>query len=282
MTFASAQMQGQPVSRMGFGVVQLYPGQQEKYCGVQACLAFSNMLINALDPYRFSKVAFSGAAAGGTGVTILAQSRVAFANNVGDTAEANTGYPFALTKAETDYDESENPVPQNCNYLFCAVGLTAAMERPFEILVDSAPTAPLDYPNWISTTADYRETGKEVIYDNTWLSISYGNNGCTYDIGLAKHFPTPNSPMGGDTLSPGRIAMPLVWTPFNAVVCIDSLRNNRKAVLNATLEHDFLIDETSAHIATDGTVYFPMEFALPGFVIQTPGCDALFSAMVAG
>lgn len=263
------------------GVVRPFPGQESSYCGVSACSAFRDMLINALTPRRYSKVGIVATVSAAAGVVFAAQTLTAFANVVGDNgsgAATGNGFPvgYTLTRAETNYLNFEDPVPQNSNVLFCVVGMTASLERPWSPDSMAAFTTKT-YPTYITQGPDYRETAREDLYCNTNLQLSYGNNGCTYDIDLVKHYPNPNTPQGGDTLQSGVIAAPLMFSPLNSVVCIDSLKNNRRAVINVTLNHALTIPQTSLVLPVGPLpLLFPLELALFGFIFAVPTPAAMF------
>ena len=264
---------------MALGVIKPHPGQEEDYCGVAACTAFRDMLINALNPIRYSKVGFEGVITAGVSLAFTsgANNLTAFANVIGDNAAANTNFTAPLTLADTNYHQSEDPVPQNGGFLFCAVGMNVALERPF-VQVDA--TGARSYPAYVSQVADYRNTIQEALYCGASATIQYGNNGCQYEIGLLKHFPSPNTPHGGDTMAPGVIAGTLMFNPLNAVVCIDSLKNNRRAVIAVALAQDFTVDQTAQVIpapAAASHLIVPAELSLFGFVIQVPTAGDFFT-----
>lgn len=281
LTPASAQ--NIPLAPYARGVVGPHPGQEDSYCGVAACTVFREMLINALVPHRYSKVCIDSAivTAGGP-ISFAPQQQIAFNYVVDSTGSGGFPSTYKITKAETNYLSSEDPVPQNGGYLFCAVGMTVAAERPF--MWDGSSKV---YPTFITQGPDYQNTIREELYGNVFAQLAYGNNGCTYDLGNIKYYPTPNTPHGGDVVAPGVIAGQLAFNPFNSVVCIDSLRNNRRAVITVNLPTAFTLPVTTLPTtqipalpaAATSPLFCPLEFVLFGFIIQVPTTGDFYNLM---
>lgn len=251
------------------GVVRPCEGQEDCFSGVDSCSVFKLMLVNSLDPIRYSKIAFQGSSdAALASVTVLAQSRTAFVLRVGDVSTAtagSAGYVGVLNESHTNYFNFEDPVPLNCNLMFCAVGLAVSAERPF---VGDASHA---YPSWLSAFPDIRETIREDVLDNTFLNVVIGNNGCNYRVGLAKHFGASAEPKGADIIVNSLYASPLDFVCFNAVVCIDSLQNNRRATIGVTLGNDLVVTSSTAPVTTSELVRIPLELQLYGFIVSYQG-----------
>lgn len=261
-----------PTNQASVGVVKTWPGQDECYSGFASCSVFREQLINSLQPRQYSKIAMNATVLDvGLATERLQfdpQAWIAFDYVQGDPGGTN-GFPawYLATHGETSLQTSEDPVPQNDQILFCAVGMTCEIERPW---ADVNQASAKSYPNWLVVSGDYRETSREDLYDNVWMSLNVGNNKCAFDLGLARHYPSPNAPNGSDILAPGYIAMPLVFTPFNAVVCMGSLKNNRRVTMQVSLDHGFSIPQTSLQLPATGSakVYVPVAFEWFGFFLD--------------
>jgi hypothetical protein len=250
-----------------FGVVRPYPGQEQTFCGIGSCAAFREFLRNSLTPIRYSKIAITATVTAAAGVVVAAQAPVAFADWIDVTTGGSTGLPYTLTAADTNYFEFERPVPDTSDFLYCAVGMAAVAERPF-LYTDGAKV----FPSYIGESGDYREALREELYNNVSLQWNVGNNGCKYDIGRLCDFPSPNSPHGSDVLAPGVIARELGFTPFNAVLAIDSVKNQRRATITASVTHAFTLQPTSLTLPTGPeTLYSPVSLSLFGFICSLPG-----------
>lgn len=252
---------------MAFGVIRPYPGQEQTFCGIGSCAAFRDFLRNSLTPIRYSKVAFQFTVTD-TGIVSKTQTDpVAFQDWIGVAAGGATGLPYTLTAEDTNYYEFERPVPDTSDFLFCAVGMCEVIERPF-----TSDGTVKTYPVYITEANDYRETLRESLYNGVSQQWKVGNNGCLYDISRVCDYPSPNSPHGSDVVAPGVIARELGFTPFNAVLCIDSVKNQRRAVISLTASHGLSIPATSATLPTGPeTLYVPVTLELFGFVCQLPG-----------
>ena len=250
------------------GVVGPVDGQEDDFCGVGACGAFKDMLINALTPLRYSKVGLFGTAAPGVDIQFAKQTVTAF-GYVQDDLVPGMG-AIVATASHTNLSRPENPVPKNGGFLFCVVGLTADVERPY-----ASDAEFQSYPQMIGEAPDYREAIRESIINNASLQFKYGNNGCTYDINLLKHNPGPNAAVGSDKIGTGQIAAPLLFNPLNSVVCVDSLDNNRRCTMDLNLGQSLKFLQTSLAI-TAATVRVPVEITWFGFVILAPNGSQVF------
>lgn len=271
----STQAPDLSLSLYATGVVRPCEGQEECFAGVGSCGVFREMLINSMTPIRYSKIVFQGTSTAATStVAIPAQTRIAFNESVGDVSTAaNSGYTgSALTHAETNYETFENPVPENSNMLFCVVGMAISAERTFTA-ADGAFGTHI-YLTWLTAFPDIRETIREDVLDNTSLFWNIGNNKCIYQIGLAKHWGAAAEPKGGDKISSSVYASPLDYVCFNAVLCIDNLRNNRRATLTLSLDRAISAISTTAPITDDTGVRVPLETQLYGFIVMFQGAQA--------
>ena len=247
------------------GVVGPVDGQEDDFCGVGACGAFRDMLINALTPLRYSKGGLVGTAVAGADIQFPVQSVELFNYVQGDFFPLSTG-PSGIqaTESHTNYTRVENPTPRNGGWLFCVVGVTADVERPY--LNDGIFQA---YPQMIGESSDYREPLREGVINNGALKFHYGSNGCTYDQNLLKHNAGPYAAVGGDKIATGQVAAPLLFNPLNSVVCVDSLDNNRRCTMELRLGQALKLSQTSLAI-TGGTIVAPVEVCWFGFVIIAP------------
>jgi hypothetical protein len=260
---------------LALGILKPWPGQEDMYCGYGSCGAFKEMFLNGLVPVRYSKVAFAATAVVATGITVLAgganAALIAFANSVGDTAAANTGYATALTLSETNYQTTENPVPQNSDYRFCLVGISMNVELPYH-----SNAGAQEFGDYITQVAEYRETIRENMLHNGVLTMAKGNNRCAFQLGLFKHFHGSNQVSGGDTRNAGRAdAGPLSFTPLNAVVVMESLVGAQRMTLGLQLNRDFVVRPTSVPVTAE-TLLIPVETEMWGFLVMAPGCGSFY------
>lgn len=266
------------LSQYRTGVIGPCEGQEDCFAGIGSCGVFREMLVNSMHTNRHSKVLFSGEADAATkSVTFAAQTHEAFAQSVGDTGttvlSGYTGYP--LTPQITDYFTFENPVPENSNMLFCAVGLAISVERMF-IAKDGDVADGLNqryYPSYITSAPDIRETVREDLLNGISMLWKVGNNGCIYRVGLAKHYAAAAEAKGGDKIGSGVFASPLDFVCFNAVLCIDSLRNNRRATLELSLDEAVTAASSTLDVIEPSDTYVraPVEAQLYGFIVAFQG-----------
>lgn len=269
-------------------VVRPVPGQAADFCGIGACGAFRDLLLNSLDSARYSSgVITSGTlAAAGADLTFASLSGVSlFVSAQGDAANAGTGTTpataeglwFAVSPAQTNQTVSEAPVPRD--FLFCAVGMAVSVDPAYQRGgTGSAAVDPIMYSQWID--AAYNSALQTAILNNVAISLAFGNQNTTFQLGLLREYPYFGGAAGGSQIRNGVIAAPLMFTPFNSVVCVGIRDEVRKLVMKAQVGQAFTVESIGANPSqqptaqvVDTAVRVPFAVYLYGFVIGKPGTD---------
>ena len=159
-----------------------------------------------LQGWRYSRAGLTwGVAAAAAPLLIAANTNTGvFVAGVGD-AGAAQGLPYNLSYGDTD--SFSGGAWSDLDQQFVAVGMEALVEMPF--VYDQQANA-IRRPVWV---ARYDSTLREMMYENTNVQLSFGNNTTVYNSSPLQFWPQSGGPAGGGLVENGR-ANAVVYQPF--------------------------------------------------------------------
>lgn len=223
------------------------------YCGLGVASDVLRLLVNALEPFRYSTGAISMEL-----VAPLVQPPppgVSLPNSDGDDMAAADGFSINLcgygigeqvaglwynaTLSDTDALAGGAFVPRD--FMFVCTGITAETQQPFQRGgTGTSPTDPKMYSSWLSLPpppkgSDYSATIQSILLNYMAIQIQFGDQGTFYRTGVMGAYPQMGGPRGGSSIPNGVTGYPGTYIPFNSGISFGSKDDLNNLTVTCTI-----------------------------------------------
>ncbi len=206
--------------KCGRAFVLAVTGQASTYCGVGICDPYLSASFAALAPFRYFRSAFTWIVVAKI-ISIAAGQTISAFNTGPDENHSGDGLQGPVTFS--DANTQTGGVNADRGQVFFASGMTVQAEDPFQYVTSAAGDANTrQLTEFLQPDAGVQGGVHDMLMSDVLNYAAYtfrfGNQGCDFRVGLAKHFPDWGGP-SGRALRNGQTAAPGLYLPFTVGIC---------------------------------------------------------------
>jgi hypothetical protein len=206
--------------KCGRAFVLAVNGQASTYCGVGLCDPYLSSSFAALAPFRYFRSAFTWSVtypalpfSGGVFTIPAGQSIAAFNTGFDETHSGDGLAPCPNNVSDTN--AQSGGVNADRGQVFFASGMTVQAEDPFVLNADCSR----QIIDALRPDAGYHSLLISDILNYAAYTFKFGNQGCEFKLGLAKHYPDWGGPSGDRATRNGQVGAPGLYLPFTVGIC---------------------------------------------------------------
>ena len=262
--------------KCGRAFVLAVNGQASTYCGIGLCDPYLNASFAAIAPFRYYRSAFTWTNTPAAKTLLIPAGQSIQAFHLGpDETHSGDGLQGPVTFS--DANTQPGGVNADRGQVFFASGMTVQAEDPFQFVTAGADANVRQISEFLSPGADGEGGVHDMMMSDVLNYAAYtfrfGNQGCDFRVGLAKHYPDWGGP-SGRALRNGQTGAPGLYLPFSVGICTgarDEVKQLRMTiVIGVGLQ---VIVPAGAPTPPAGDVKGPILTTLIGYICCVPDAN---------